>query len=118
MPSDKSNSFDVGDLLVGADPIAGFLFGDTSQQNQKRVYDFGRLPPEERPPIFHVGARIAARKSRLITWMLEREQAAEAGCELRISVRGRLPRDGVRQRTHGPLPPPRRRGRPRKLAAD
>jgi hypothetical protein len=105
-----------GDLLTGGDDLAEFLFGD--KRKRRQIYQMGSLPPGERPPLFHVGALIAGRKSQLSAWMREREQAAAANAEVRVTMLGRLPRDGVRRRTTavpvlqappplkgGPLPP-------------
>ena len=57
------------DLLLGADAIAAFL-GITRRQTYRLVYD-GVIPS------FKAGGTVAARRSSLVKWMAEAEQA---GC--------------------------------------
>jgi hypothetical protein len=57
------------DLLVGAEPIAQFLYGDP-----KKRRDIYRNPAGL--SIFRLGAQLAARKSTLRAEILERENAA------------------------------------------
>jgi hypothetical protein len=59
----------ANDLLVGAEPIAEFLYGDP-----KKRRDVYRNPAGL--SFFHLGAQIAARKSTLRAEILERENAA------------------------------------------
>jgi hypothetical protein len=59
------------DLLEGADEIAGFLFGD--QSKRRKVY---HLAESGGLPVFRLGSVICARKSTILKWIGEREQAA------------------------------------------
>ena len=63
------------DLLLGATPIGNFMFGeDDPKKAERRVYHLAsEVPPEDRPPIFRIGNLLAARKSRLLAWVEERE---------------------------------------------
>ena len=56
------------DLLVGADQIAEFLFGDPERRT--RVYHLCH-----ELPLFRMGALLCGRKSKLIDWV-ERQEAA------------------------------------------
>jgi len=59
----------AGDILHGAEAIAGFLYGDAKQR--RRVYNLiegGRLPH------FRLGIGICARKSVLMTWIKSQEE--------------------------------------------
>lgn len=56
------------DLLYGADQIAAFL-GVT----RRAVY---HLAEQHRVPVFHMGVRLCARRSRLLTWIEEQEQSS------------------------------------------
>jgi hypothetical protein len=80
------------DLIESAEEIAEFFFGDRSQKSRRRVfYLAAKIDPAHRPPIFRLGAKLAARRSRLLQWIAEREEAAsrppEGGCERRPAYR-------------------------------
>jgi len=68
------------DLIRGAGPIATFMFGDDSEKSRRKVYYLAsEVDPANRPPIFKLGkAELAARPSRLLQWVAEREEAATA----------------------------------------
>jgi hypothetical protein len=56
------------DLLRGADAIAEFFYGDKKQR--RRIY---HLIASSHFPHFKLGSMICARKSILLTWILEQE---------------------------------------------
>jgi hypothetical protein len=64
----------AGDILYGADGIAEFLFGDTTQR--RKVYN---LVETCRLPHFRLGAAICARKSILLEWIHQQEQRKGKG---------------------------------------
>jgi len=67
---DAMPSNDLGpDLLHGADKIAGFLFGDSSQR--RKVY---HLAQASRFPCFRLGTVLCARRSILLAWIADQEQ--------------------------------------------
>jgi hypothetical protein len=71
-----SNGIDAtlaGDLLEGAGAIAQFLFGSSNER--RRVY---HLVANGQIPCFRMGTSLFARKSTLLTWIGQREQAALA----------------------------------------
>jgi hypothetical protein len=49
----------AGDLMIGAGPIAEFLYGENNHPNRHKVYRQRKLP------IFRIGDQVAARKSAL-----------------------------------------------------
>jgi hypothetical protein len=57
------------DLLRGADEIAGFLYGDTTQR--RKVY---HLAETSRLPVFRLGSKLCARRSVLMAWIASQEQ--------------------------------------------
>ena len=57
------------DLLIGADEIAEFLFGDRKQR--RRVY---YLAARSNLPIFRLKSQLCARKSILIKWIEGQEE--------------------------------------------
>jgi hypothetical protein len=57
------------DLLRGADQIADFLFGDTTQRRQ--VY---YLAETSRLPVFRLGTKLCARRSVLMAWIASQEK--------------------------------------------
>jgi hypothetical protein len=57
------------DLLIGADRIAEFLFGDS--RLRRKVY---YLAETSRLPLFRLGARLCARRSVLIEWIASQEK--------------------------------------------
>jgi len=61
----------ASDILHGADQIAKFLYGDERQR--RKVY---HLADKENLPVFRLGTTICARKSTLLRWIEEQEQAA------------------------------------------
>lgn len=60
------------DIICGAAAIAKFLFGDPKQRN-KIYYLAGPLNPNEKLPVFRLGATLCARRSTLVAWIAERE---------------------------------------------
>jgi hypothetical protein len=60
------------DLLIGAAPIAEFVFGDSSPPNRRRVYSL-----KDQLRLFHIGALLAGRKSTL-TQLIADVEAGEA----------------------------------------
>ena len=69
MQHDNDNS-PIGDMLLGARAIAGFL-----GVSQRQIY---RLVDEHIIPTFKVGGTISARRSSLNAWMTEQETKARA----------------------------------------
>jgi hypothetical protein len=61
------------DILCGADQIADFMFGDPKER--RRVY---HLCEKGGLPVFKLGALIAARRTVLLAWIADQEQAAAA----------------------------------------
>lgn len=59
-----------GDILHGADGIAAFLYGDA--KHRRKVYN---LVQTNRLPHFRLGGMICARKSALINWIKNQEEA-------------------------------------------
>lgn len=59
----------ASDLLCGAAEIAQFLFGDP--RRRRHVY---YLVEKARLPVFRLGAKIRARPSVLMAWIVEQEQ--------------------------------------------
>lgn len=59
------------DILEGADQIASFLYCDPKKRS--KVYP---LVENKRLPTFKIGKTICARKSTLLAWIAEQEQAA------------------------------------------
>ena len=69
-------SIDRLDLLIGAREIATFMFGEYNLRTKLKVYRLTTVHnPSERIPHFKVGSSILARRSKLITWVKEREAA-------------------------------------------
>lgn len=62
------------DLLLGAEAIADFLFGDSGKRRQ--VY---HLAQTNQLPIFKLGASLCARRSTLVTWIQAQEATKGAG---------------------------------------
>ena len=61
----------TGDLLMGADAIAGYL-GVTRRQVYRLVYD-------DIIPSFKLGGTVAARRSSLTKWMEQLEEGQKGG---------------------------------------
>ncbi len=60
------------DILFGAAQIATFVFGDP--QSRKRVYYYASpTNPNERLPVFRLGATLCARRSTLREWITKME---------------------------------------------
>ena len=57
------------DLLRGAEAIADFLYGDSTQR--RKVY---HLAESSRLPIFRLGSVLCARRTVLLHWITEQEQ--------------------------------------------
>ncbi len=63
----------IDDKLEGADAIAEYLFGDPAERT--KVYSLVR---ESRLPVFRLSRRLCARKSTLLNWISQQEQASAA----------------------------------------
>lgn len=61
----------ASDILTGADQIAGFIYGNPKKRRQ--VY---HLAENAKLPVFRMGATICARKSTILHWIAEQENAA------------------------------------------
>ncbi len=59
------------DMLEGADSVSQFLWGENA--DRQRLY---RLIKKRGVPIFRIGTRICARKSRLLAWIEAQETAS------------------------------------------
>ncbi len=59
------------DLMTGAESIAEFMFGDTSEANRRRVY---HASDKLGLPTFKLGGTICARRSTILAW-IERQEA-------------------------------------------
>jgi len=59
------------DMLRGADEIAEHLFGD--RRARRKVY---HLAETSRLPVFRMGSVLCARKTTLLRWIEDQEQAA------------------------------------------
>jgi hypothetical protein len=59
----------ANDLLRGADEIAKFLYGDSTQR--RKVY---HLAATSNLPVFKLGSMICARKSVLLKWIKDQEE--------------------------------------------
>jgi hypothetical protein len=80
-----------GDLMIGAAPIALFLFGEDDDETRRKIYD---MKPEERKAlgIFKWGKRWAALKTTLrqnIAALAEPERAAIADAPEHAETKGR-----------------------------
>lgn len=62
----------AGDILHGAEGIAEFLYGD--RKLRRKVYN---LVETARLPHFRLGATICARRSALLSWILQQELGPE-----------------------------------------
>lgn len=62
------------DLLRGADQIAAFLYGSTTER--KKVY---HLVQTARLPVFRLGCLLCARRSVLLAWIEEQETRGRKG---------------------------------------
>jgi hypothetical protein len=69
-----------GLLLIGAEPIADFLFPNDPRR-LRRVYHLAEIKADgdSRPPIFRIGRSLATRPAALIAWVAEREARALSG---------------------------------------
>jgi hypothetical protein len=56
------------DLMIGAAPIAEFLFG-----HPRKVRKIYYLSQHSRMPLFRIGSRLCARKSVLLVWIEQQE---------------------------------------------
>lgn len=59
------------DLLIGADAIAAFVYGDTQQR--RKIY---HLAQTNRIPVFKLGSSVCARRSTLLRWIEQQELRA------------------------------------------
>ena len=62
------------DMLIGAEAIAVFMFGN--KRSKKKVFNFVE---KKELPVFRLGRSLYARKSVLIAWISEQETAARRG---------------------------------------
>lgn len=67
------------DLMLGAQPIADFLFADADPEKRRRrlYYVAAQMKGAARPPIWKLGATLCARKSALVAWIAAREKAPD-----------------------------------------
>ncbi len=73
------------DLIEGAEGIAEEMFGD--RKEKRKVYRLvSEVKPEDRLPVFRLGAIICIRRSTLFAWISERERQGTSGI---TSARGR-----------------------------
>jgi hypothetical protein len=61
------------DLLIGAEAIAQFIFGD--RRKRRQVY---HLIQKGALPAFRLGATLCARRSTLVAWVAKQESQGEA----------------------------------------
>ena len=61
------------DLMIGAGAISTFMFGDDSEPNRRRVY---HAADKHGLPTFKLGGTITARRSTILKWIEDQEQAA------------------------------------------
>ena len=66
------------DLLLGADAISRFIYGENTDEkvaesNRRRVY---HAADKHGLPTFKLGGSIAARRSTILKWIEQQEQAA------------------------------------------
>jgi hypothetical protein len=60
----------ASDILRGADQIAEFMFGNSSER--RKIY---HLAETARLPVFRLGAVLCARRSIVIAWIEQQEAA-------------------------------------------
>ena len=70
IPSDTPREL-ADDLLRGADQIAGFIFGEPTHGNRRKVY---YLAESSRLPVFRLGSMLCARRSVLLNWIAGQER--------------------------------------------
>jgi hypothetical protein len=58
----------AADLLVGAEDIADFIYGDRAQR--RKIY---HLAETSRLPVFRLGSMLCLRRSVLLCWISEQE---------------------------------------------
>jgi hypothetical protein len=63
-------------MLNGAEQIGLFWFGNDRGATRRVYYLAGEVPADQRPPIFKIGSVLCARKSTLLTWIVEQETRA------------------------------------------
>lgn len=61
------------DLMVGADAISEFMFGNAIEGNKRRVY---HAADKLGLPCFKMGGSLCARRSTILKWIDEKECAA------------------------------------------
>lgn len=71
----KNDSPQDADLIGGGDRIAQFLFGQADEQLRREVY---HLAEHHDLPVFKVGNKIYARKTKLTEWIKAREAGVDA----------------------------------------
>lgn len=69
----ETNGPSDADLIGGGDRIARFLFGQSDEQFRREVY---HLAEHHGLPVFKIGNKIYARRSKLTEWIKVREEAA------------------------------------------
>lgn len=72
-PNGEGVSSDSLDMLEGASAIALFLWGEDKPTKRRRVY---HLAESNAIPVFYLGQRICARRSKLLDWIAEQERAS------------------------------------------
>lgn len=61
------------DLLIGADKIAEYIYGDAKLR--KRIY---HLADNRAIPTFRLGNMLCARRSTIVQWIIKQERMATA----------------------------------------
>ncbi|WP_246694704.1 DNA-binding protein [Methylobacterium sp. WL6] len=61
------------DLMTGADAIAAFMFGSSTEANRRRVY---HAADKLGLPTFKLGGTLCARRSTIMAWIERQENAA------------------------------------------
>ncbi len=62
------------DLLVGAEAIAAYLYGN--QRHRRKIY---HLAQTRRLPVFKLGSKLCARRSTLLAWIEGQETNSTSG---------------------------------------
>lgn len=66
---------DEAELISGGDGIARFLFGVADDRSRREVY---HLAENHDLPAFKVGAKLYARRRKLLEWIKARERGDQA----------------------------------------
>ena len=62
------------DLMIGADAISEFMFGDATEGNKRRVY---HAADKLGLPCFKMGGSLCARRSTILRWIADKESTQE-----------------------------------------